>query len=64
MEETSEYYKKAAEAIREVYRKGDSEELLALRYIAGTLADEKTIQERETASQQVTEADPEKRGAA
>jgi len=58
VEKISDHYGKAVDAIREVYRKGDSEELLALRYIAHTLAEDKTVEELELASQQADTADP------
>lgn len=46
MDKSSKEYIKACDAIRDVYRKGDSEELLALRYLAGSLANDLTEKER------------------
>ena len=56
MEKTSKIYQKACKAIMEVK---DSEELLALRFLAGSLAEVRAIEEREAVIQPVDSVDGE-----
>ena len=57
---TSDQYKAACNALREVLRYGDSTELLALRYLAGVYADEAHKREIDAITQQTVKADRQK----